>query len=89
LSNPTGWVIKLSVIYRKLGLRFIIYVDDHEPAHVHVRGDGEAKISLGNSIGGPDLVFSKGFSTGDVRRAMHVVKAQREAFMQDWNRLHG
>jgi Domain of unknown function (DUF4160) len=89
LLNPTGWVKGLAVIYRRYGLRFIIYVDDHEPAHVHERGDGEAKISLGNSDGGPELAFSKGLSTGDVRRAMNVVKAQREIFMQDWKRIHG
>jgi len=28
------------------GLRVIIFVNDHPPAHVHVFGDGQAKINL-------------------------------------------
>ena len=33
-------------VFRAYGLRVIIFVDDHLPAHVHVFGDGQAKISL-------------------------------------------
>jgi len=33
-------------VHRARGLRFVIFVDDHEPAHVHVFGDGQAKIDL-------------------------------------------
>ncbi|WP_244475818.1 DUF4160 domain-containing protein [Methylobacterium sp. Leaf93] len=33
-------------VLRSGGLRVIIFVDDHEPAHVHVFGDGHAKINL-------------------------------------------
>lgn len=31
-------------VHREAGLRFIIFVDDHPPPHVHVVGDGKAKI---------------------------------------------
>ena len=31
------------------GLRIVIYVNDHQPAHVHVFGDGEAKINPGGA----------------------------------------
>ena len=33
-------------IHRAHGLRIVIFTDDHEPAHVHVFGDGHAKINL-------------------------------------------
>jgi hypothetical protein len=33
-------------ILRSAGMRFVIYTDDHEPAHVHVYGDGEARINI-------------------------------------------
>jgi Domain of unknown function (DUF4160) len=36
----------MPVIYRKDGCRFVIYLNDHGPAHVHIIGDGEAKIAL-------------------------------------------
>jgi hypothetical protein len=31
-------------VHRAHGLRVVIFVDDHEPAHVHVFGDGRAEI---------------------------------------------
>jgi hypothetical protein len=43
-------------IYRAHGVRIVIFVDDHEPAHVHVFGDGQAKINLiGAGDAGIDL----------------------------------
>ena len=33
-------------ILRTAGLRVVIFHNDHEPAHVHVFGDGEAKIDV-------------------------------------------
>jgi len=32
-------------VLRASGLKVVIFVDDHEPAHVHVFGDGQAKIT--------------------------------------------
>jgi hypothetical protein len=36
-------------------MRIVIYLNDHDPAHVHVFGDGEASISLVGH-GAPALV---------------------------------
>lgn len=47
-------------IYRAHGLRVIIFTDDHEPAHVHVFGDGQAKINLTGREGLPDLIWAEG-----------------------------
>jgi hypothetical protein len=33
-------------VLREAGMRFVIYTDDHEPAHTHVYGDGEARINI-------------------------------------------
>lgn len=41
-------------VHREAGLRFIIYSDDHKPAHVHVVGDGNAKVDLGGANGMPE-----------------------------------
>ena len=43
-------------VYRSQGLRAVIFLDDHEPAHVHVFGDGQAKINLLGKEGKPELV---------------------------------
>jgi hypothetical protein len=47
-------------IYRAHGQRFMIYVDDHEPAHVHVFGDGELKVVIRGEDGLPQTVYAVG-----------------------------
>jgi hypothetical protein len=37
----------------RLGLRVVIFLDDHDPAHVHVFGDGEVKINLAGPAASP------------------------------------
>ncbi|MEP9356350.1 DUF4160 domain-containing protein [Xanthobacter sp. KR7-65] len=76
-------------IYRAHGLRVVIFVDDHEPAHVHVFGDGQAKINLIGSNGVPELVWAEGAKRAEVRRAMQLVTEQQAAFLTRWREIHG
>ena len=45
------------VIHRAHGLRFVIYTMDHEPAHVHVFGDGEMKVNIAGADRLPEIVW--------------------------------
>ncbi len=56
-------------VLREAGLRFVIFTDDHEPAHVHVYGDGSAEIDLVGRSGAPALMHADGFKGGDVRES--------------------
>jgi hypothetical protein len=76
-------------VYRAHGLRIVIFVDDHEPAHVHVFGDGEAKINLASGEDDPDLIFAIGMTRAEIRRAMAVVKEQRAYLLKQWSEIHG
>lgn len=76
-------------IHRAHGLRIVIFVDDHEPAHVHVFGDGQAKINLTGPDGEPELVWAEGMKRNDVRRAMQLVAEQQAAFLAQWRDIHG
>ena len=76
-------------VLRADGLRVIIYVNDHLPAHVHVFGDGEAKINLVGAQGQPDLVWADGMTRGEVRRAMRVVAEQQAFLLRRWEDIHG
>lgn len=76
-------------VLRSGGLRVVIYLDDHEPAHVHVLGDGEAKIDLGFASGELELVWARGFSNADLRRAFRLVRDNREALIARWREYHG
>ena len=76
-------------VYRAQGLRVVIFVDDHEPAHVHVFGDGEAKINLLGANGSPELISAIGMTRADLRRAMQIVKEQQACLLERWSEIHG
>jgi len=76
-------------VFRAHGLRFIIFVDDHLPAHVHVFGDGHAKINLLGDDGAPQIVTIEGMKRGDVRHAMQVVAEQQDYLLLRWREIHG
>jgi hypothetical protein len=76
-------------VLRAEGLRVIIYTNDHVPAHVHVLGDGEAKIDLAGPQGAPVLVWADGMTRGEVRRAMRLVTEQQAFLRQRWEDIHG
>jgi Domain of unknown function (DUF4160) len=76
-------------IFRAHSLKVVIFVDDHEPAHVHVFRDGQAKINLVGSEGKPELIWAEGMKRSDVRRAMAIVVEQQKAFLARWRDIHG
>ena len=53
------------VVHRAHGFRFVIDTLDHEPAHVHITGAGQAKINLLGPNGDPELVWSAGIKRSD------------------------
>jgi len=76
-------------VHRELGLRFVIYTTDHVPAHVHVIGEGEAKILLVGRDGAPELVYNQGLKTGDIRKAMRIVAERHAILIARWRAMHG
>ena len=76
-------------IYRESGLRVVIFVNDHEPAHVHVFGDEQAKINLVGPDGSPELIWADGMKRNDVRRAMRIVTQHQMSFLERWAKIHG
>ena len=76
-------------ILRAQGLRAIIFTDNHEPAHVHVFGDGHAEVNLIGPDGLPALVWVQGMKANDLRRAMRIVRDEQEQFLARWREIHG
>jgi Domain of unknown function (DUF4160) len=76
-------------VLRAEGLRVIIYINDHLPAHVHVFGAGEAKINLIGIQGAPELVWADNMTRSEVRRSMRVVAEQLAFLLQRWEDIHG
>ena len=77
------------VLHRAYGYRFVIYTSDHDPAHIHITGPGQAKINLIGPDGKPELVLVAGIKRSDMRRLMSEVAARRDEFLQEWERIHG
>lgn len=76
-------------VLRAEGLRVVIYLNDHQPAHVHVFGDGEAKINLLGADGVPYLVWAESMTRAEARRAMRIVAKQQGFLLQRWEAIHG
>jgi len=77
------------VVLRESGMRIVIFVDDQPPPHVHVFGDGSAKIALAGEDGLPDLLWSHGMKRGDQSRAMRIVTEHQEFLSGWWDEFHG
>jgi hypothetical protein len=71
-------------------LRFVIWPNDHSPAHVHVfSAEAEAKIELGEKGGYPRLVDNRRMSRVDLAKALKAVFEHRAMLMQKWSEIHG
>jgi hypothetical protein len=77
------------VVHRAYGFRFVIYTSDHEPAHVHITGAGQAKINLRGRFGTPQVVYSIGIKRSDMRRLTGEAILHRDALLREWERIHG
>jgi len=77
------------VVHRAYGYRFVIYTLDHEPAHVHITGPGQAKINLLGPGETPELVWSVGIKRSDMRRLFAEAVERRDEFLKAWERIHG
>jgi hypothetical protein len=76
-------------VVRAYGLSVVIYRYDHEPPHVHVIGDGIAKILLGAPDGEPSIEYTKGMNDAEKRRALRAVRESRVELLAHWERIHG
>lgn len=77
------------VVHRAYGFRFVIYTLDHEPAHVHITGAGQAKVNLLGPDGMPEPIYSVGIKRSDMRRLLAEVTEHRDHFLREWERIHG
>ncbi len=76
-------------VLRADGLRLVIYLNDHLPAHVHVFGDGEVKINLLGLNDKPELIWAADSTRSEVRYAMRLVVEHHATLLQRWEEIHG
>lgn len=84
-----GLYDSMVTVLRSLGLSVRIYKDDHPPAHVHVVGDGMAKIDLLGPEGRPFVVWTRGMNRTEARRAYQLVAENQAQLLKRWEEIHG
>ncbi|UEM02532.1 DUF4160 domain-containing protein [Skermanella rosea] len=81
--NQDGLLLTVTV-HRAFGFRFVMFSNDHSPAHVHVVGHGgEAKITLAEPFRAK-VDWSTGISQADLRRIMAEVERKRPLLIEAW-----
>jgi hypothetical protein len=77
-------------ITRILGLRAVIYFNDHRPAHVHVIGRTcEAVFSLHCQRASLQLLENYGFKRAEVARIKSALMKIVTALCTAWEDIHG
>jgi len=65
----------------------IIFLNDHPPAHVHVRkGRMLAKVGLSPQI--TLLRYDKDLSKADLRKMLTIVLEHQQFLLEKWNEIH-
>jgi len=84
-----GYPFRVVTVRCANGMRLVIYLNDHPPAHVHFFGDGKAKIDLLGTRGVLELIWADCTSRVEVRRAMRLVAEHQAFLLQRWKDIHG
>lgn len=72
------------------GFAVRIYPNDHAPPHVHVvKGDGTARVTLGDEMARPRLLTVVGMSRRDAAGALRLVVLHQALCLQRWREIHG
>lgn len=72
------------------GFRFVVWPNDHEPPHVHAfKGNGEAKVSLGDGRRAPEILTVYGLTKRDAVFIWRLVAEHQEMLLAEWEKIHG
>lgn len=79
----------MPTVLRKDGFNFMIYTDDHEPMHTHVKKTGkEVVINLGDEQTAPHIRENKGMSKKEVRKALRITYRHQDYLIAAWKEIY-
>lgn len=81
----------MPTIDREGPFKVIVYLNDHEPAHVHVwHASGVIVIDLVTEEGEPSIREIRGeVKDNDAQRAFDLAKKKQAVYLERWNEIHG
>lgn len=72
-------------VLREQGYRIIIYYNDHEPAHVHVKKDkNEVRIQL-EPI---QIMDNHRFKPNEIKTILRLIEKYQTLLLDTWNAIH-
>lgn len=76
----------MPTVLRIEGLRFVIYPNDHTPAHVHIVGpDWEIVVNLTEV----ELREVHSCTLANARHALRLAAEHQDSLLNEWRRIHG
>lgn len=76
-------------VLRKDGFNFVIYTDDHEPRHTHIKKAGkEVVINLGDATSAPQIRDNNGMPKQEVRKALKLTYEYQDYLIEAWEEFH-
>jgi microcystin-dependent protein len=84
--NRLGYIADMPTVLRQDGFAVRIYTNDHLPMHVHIlNADAEVLINITEVT----IHENRRMQAKDVKRALDVVRNNREYLISEWRRIHG
>jgi Domain of unknown function (DUF4160) len=72
------------------GYKFVIFSDDHEPAHVHVKKAGNmVRIQLDTGQGVKILTTHGDLKVPEIAKAKSLTLEYNEILLEKWRNIHG
>ena len=80
--------VVMPTVLREKGYRFVIYPNDHQPAHVHViKAGGEIKVDISQ----PDniqVITVVGMKNQEALTALKLVRQHQNFLLSKWEEIH-
>ena len=82
----------MGTVARSGGWQVIVYANNHEPPHVHVRrAEGEMRVAIGVPRESPPTQYGQPrghLRESHIREAVELVAARQVDCYEEWTRLH-
>jgi hypothetical protein len=72
-------------VLRESGYQFIIFTNDHPPAHVHVRRSGKAARIRLEPV---EILDSHEFNTRELGKILSIVEENQDVILEAWDAIH-
>lgn len=76
----------MPTVLRENGFSFIVYINDHEPMHVHIFYQGrEAVINFADGL---KIRDNFGLNRSQMRRALSITQQNRQLLKEKWSEIN-